>query len=382
MKRTRLILLTLFLGSQIRAQNFNSFQGKNKNQNLTAINHSYAGVKYINQLVAVNQAGRVDGHINTIPETKRIKVFFHNARRKNKETKNKSISKLYVKLCGGYGIFTPGSFRVNAVYFLQDTSVKTQGKRGLGSGQRFGGGIGLVMNDFLNIGIDAEYHKGAWKENSLNARIDDLNYEIRNSEIIYKTISLTPYVIFKALAKPNYFIYNKLGILLTLPFTLSTSLQSTHANNQNLENNANTFIENLNSTTSEQYKISLSVGLNVALGLNLKVNEKFRAFVEVFGNYSALSPVSSVKIDYSKRFASLSFNSENNEPIIVKQIAAITTNTTYEKGGSLTVNGTYRSRTFVANDYTETDATINTLAHKFTINMAALGVNLGIIYRF
>ena len=374
MKRTAVILLILFVGSQIRAQNFTSFPGKNKNQNLTAINHSYVGV---------TQTGRVGGHINTIPETKRIKVFFDNASRKNKETKNQSISKLYVKLYGGYGIFTPGSFRVNAVYFLHDTAVKTQGKRGLGSGQRFGGGIGLVMNDFLNIGIDAEYHKGAWKENSLNARIDDLNYDIRNSEINYKTISLTPYVIFKALAKPNYFIYNKLGILFTLPFTLSTSLQSTHANNQNLGNDANKFIENLNSTISEQYKISLGVGLNVALGLNLKVNEKLRAFAEVFGNYSALSPISSVKIDYSKRFASLSFNSENSEPIIVKQISAITTNTTYEKGGSLPVNGTYRSRTFVlADDYTETDVTINTLAHKFTINMAALGVNLGIIYRF
>ncbi|MEP6596119.1 MAG: hypothetical protein ABJA71_09225 [Ginsengibacter sp.] len=397
MKWTVILFLMVFFNSHVKSQNFAPALSKNEIQNLVSADHSSSvnflaneiilnadtGIKDKYCLAAVNQKGTAGNYRNIWPEIKETKFLFVTSNKKNEDSKNKSPSKMYMKLYGGYGIFTPGSFKINTVYFLHDTAVRTQTKKGLGSGLRYGGGIGVVMNDFLNIGIDAEYHKGSWEEKALNARIDDLNYNIKTSKINYTTISLTPHVIFKALAKPKYFIYNKLGILLTLPFTLGTSLQSTSANNQILENDLNAFTENLNSTTSEEYKISLGVGLNVALGVNLRLSEKLRIFSEVFGNYSALSPRSSVEIDYSKRFASLSYNTGNSEPLIIKQISTITTNTTYEKGGSLPANGEYSlSPSFTVDDYTQTNVGINTLAHKFTINMAVLGVNLGIIYRF
>lgn len=378
-----LILLIVVFNSPLKSQDFARALNKNENQNLSLHNpHSSLHFSSNNWVIAVNQNHSDFNDINSISQKRRTDILTV-ATSKKKASKNGSISKMYVKLYGGYGIFTPGSFKVNSVYFLHDTAVQTQGKKGLGNGLRFGGGIGFVMNDFLNFGLDAEYHKGSWTENHLNARIDDLNYNIRSSEMNYKTLSLTPYVIFKALAKPNYFIYNKLGILLTLPYTLRTSLQSTNANKLDLENGLNTFIQNSNTTTSEEYKISFGVGLNVALGANFRVNESLRIFSEIFGNYSALSPTSSVKVDYNKRFASLSFNSDNTQSQVIKQISTITTNTTYETGGSLPVNGTYRSfSSQTADDYTKTDVVITTLAHKFTINMAVVGVNLGVIYRF
>jgi hypothetical protein len=363
MKRAAMIALISLMNSS----------GKSQEVALSLLN---AKEKY--SLTSVNEKSGAKNNFALIPGHKQSKIFFTTSA--NIEPGH--LSKIYVKLYGGYGIFTPGSFRVNTVYFLHDTAVKVQMKKGLGNGARYGGGLGFVMNDFLNFGIDAEYHKGSWEEDVLNARVDNSNYNIKTSKIDYKTFSITPYVVFKALAKPKYFLYNKLGVLWTLPFTLTTTLQSNNASQLILENDLNTFVENVSSTTTEKFKISSGVGLNVALGINHKVNERLRVFGEVFGNYSALSPKNSLKVDYNKTFASLSFNSGNDEPLVTKQISVITTNTTFKKGGSLPVEATYiAGPPGTSDDYTLSSVRINTLAHQFTINMAVLGVNLGIIYR-
>lgn len=383
MKWTVILFLISSLSQNVRSQDFNPLLNKNESHFSLSVGPKVI-VNYLSNEKAVSFAAVGDDYMNKMTRKNKASIFFVTPNKKNKVSPNGSASKIYLKLYGGYGILTPGSFRINTVFFLHDTAVKTQTKKGLGNGPRFGGGIGFIMNDFLNIGVDVEYHKGSWEEDALNAHIDQSNYNIKTSKIDYKTISLTPYVIFKALAKPKYFVYNKLGILLTLPFTMGTTLQSTYANKLNLQNGLNTFTENLKTATSEKYKISLGVGLNVALGVNLKINEKFRIFSEMFGNYSALSPKTSLTIDYNKRFASLSSNSGNSEPLIIKQISNIETHIKYEKGGSLPVNGTYTSALprVVDDDYIFTDVEINTLAHTFTINMAVLGLNLGIIYRF
>src|ERR1700681_2620173 len=74
-----------------------------------------------------------------------------------------SSSKFYVKAYGGYGLFQPGSYKLYSAIVMPSgdiTGTVSQSKQGLGSGIRFGGGIGVIASDFLNIGIDVEYLSG------------------------------------------------------------------------------------------------------------------------------------------------------------------------------------------------------------------------------
>src|SRR5664279_1995655 len=65
-------------------------------------------------------------------------------------------SKFYVKLYAGYGLLTPGSFRFTS----QSLTTFEVSSTGMGSGLHFGGGFGIILNDFINLGIDADYLKG------------------------------------------------------------------------------------------------------------------------------------------------------------------------------------------------------------------------------
>jgi len=73
-------------------------------------------------------------------------------------------SKVYIKIYGGYGLLTPGSYRLESTSYnttgSTTTGTATISKTGFGSGPKFGGGIGFIVSDFLNIGVDAEYFSG------------------------------------------------------------------------------------------------------------------------------------------------------------------------------------------------------------------------------
>ncbi|MEP6596219.1 MAG: hypothetical protein ABJA71_09740 [Ginsengibacter sp.] len=327
---------------------------------------------------------------------------------KNKKTLNNFIRKLFIKFYGGYGFFTPGSYSVSSLNSIgwtkpdgigHDTTVKTQAKRGIGGGSRFGFGIGLIQNDFLNIGLDAEYQHRNNLKNSLNTLVDDVNYATATDEMKYTAITLTPHVIFKALARPKFFIYNKLGILLTLPFTLSTSGNSGKSSITRLPH-SDVFIsadstyrdvlltmsDGGNSSYDTKYKMSLGIGLNVTFGINFRVTNKVRVFTEIFGNYSALSPASSLSSSYSKQHQSAAIDTTNfHFEIFSNKFSGTSTNyTTYKKGGAIALGiSQYQDLGIDSEGYSQykSSATGGT-SHKYTINMAVLGVNVGFIYRF
>ena len=63
----------------------------------------------------------------------------------------------YVKLYGFYGLLTPGS-QVNTSSSLSSgmaTAFKVNAT-GLGAGPRAGVGLGLIVSDFINVGVDAD----------------------------------------------------------------------------------------------------------------------------------------------------------------------------------------------------------------------------------
>jgi len=260
-----------------------------------------------------------------------------------------SDSKFYVKINAGYGLITPGSYKLvsssNPGAAAGNTSLS---KQGLGSGIRFGGGIGVIISDFMNIGVDVDYLSGATlKSNSSIISSADNNY-ISQTQISYTSLSITPHVIFKALSKPGYLIYNKLGILLNLPTNLKKNQKDS------------TFINGLpaasyGATRTGEYKVGLTAGLNVALGVQFRLTDKLRGYAEIFGNYLVLSPT-----NYDEKITEVTNGVITNSDL----------HRTFIKNGQTS---------FIVKDNTTTSVES---VYGNTFNMNTLGINIGIAYRF
>jgi hypothetical protein len=316
--------------------------------------------------------------------------------------------KIFLKFYGGYGLFTPGSYKVSSQILVQwrdpdpsysgflDSTKESRSKRGIGAGFRYGFGIGIVQNDFLNIGLDAEFLRGKKVNNDLSLPVNSLDYGSVSDAMEYNTITLTPYVIFKALARPAFFLYNKLGISFSLPFTLKTSgskntnvtlnypLDNNYFNYIFYENSRETITNTENSTYNTDYKISLGLGLNLSFGINFRINDRWRAFGEIFGNYSALTPRSSGSDTYDKSITldqidSTNFHIEQADKFLNYSSSL----TTYKKGGSLGFS-TYEAQDLgVDSEGFQVNKVLSAgNSPKYTINMGVLGLNMGIIYRF
>jgi len=154
-------------------------------------------------------------------------------------------------------------------------------------------------------------------------------------------------VIFKAVSKPDYLIYNKLGLLLNLP----TELQKTQYDSSY----SNTVAEKLIENKSGTYKVGLTAGLNVALGVQMRLTDKLRGYAEVFGNYLILSPDT---------------YDETNEYVHNEVPGTQLTKIKFIKSGAL------------SNTSDGTTNNITTYVHNDIFNMNSIGINIGITYRF
>jgi len=257
-----------------------------------------------------------------------------------------SESKFYVKVYGGYGLITPGSYKLVSSSNAGGASGNTTlSKTGLGAGIRAGGGIGVIISDFLNIGADVEYLSGASLKSN-TAYLPPTGYSfISRTQITYSSLSITPHVVFKALSKPDYLIYNRFGILLNLPMNLKkTEFDSSFSA-------GNTYSANKTGT----YKVGLTAGLSVALGVQVRLTDKLRGFAELFGNYLVLSPT----------------NYDENR---VELYNGKTTNSDYHL---IFIKDGQTSNTSNGNSNTSTISVYGN-----TFNMNAVGINIGITYRF
>jgi hypothetical protein len=229
-----------------------------------------------------------------------------------------SDAKFYVKIFGGYGILTPGSFRLTST---SSTSYSV-GNTGLGEGLHFGGGLGYIVNDFLNLGVDVEYLKG----NDLKASSSNISFagtESGNSKIPYSTLSIVPNITFKALSKPNYLIYTRIGILITA--STKSSLVAYDSSDE-ITNTPHEIIARTNNTT---YTYNVNVGVQAALGVQFRLTENLRGFVELVGNYLPITPASST--------TNLKINYYDPGPTYFSTSTS-TTNITYNKSGNAAMN--------------------------------------------
>jgi hypothetical protein len=257
-------------------------------------------------------------------------------------------SKFYVKVYGGYGLLQPGSYKLNSVISAGDLGSTEQSKQGLGSGIRFGGGVGVIASDFLNIGVDAEYLSGT-DMSSTSSFINAPYYYTKKTTVSYTSLSITPNIVFKALSKPDYLIYNKLGILLNLPMELKWNQQDSNYTTGKPD-------EDYNYKITGAYKFGLTVGLNVALGVQYRLTDNIRAYGEIFGNYLVLLPET--------------YDDTNETTIGKAPTSTLINHDTYIKSGQTSYSRSGNTITRV------------TSVEGYTFNMNAIGINIGIAFRF
>jgi hypothetical protein len=106
-------------------------------------------------------------------------------------------AKIYCKVYGSYGLLTPGSFKGSSSNDNNDVNIVNVHKKGMGGGIRAGFGIGLILNEYLNVGIDGEYLLG----NKITGEVNSVEgYLIKTHNITtysHNVVSIIPNVVFK-----------------------------------------------------------------------------------------------------------------------------------------------------------------------------------------
>ncbi|WP_080055420.1 hypothetical protein [Spirosoma aerolatum] len=253
-------------------------------------------------------------------------------------------SPVYVKLYGLYGLLTPG-VQIRYSESLSQTGIafpfKTTNK-GLGAGPRAGVGIGLIVSDFINIGLDADILFGA-PVNITNS-YDDGTYTYTNaSTITLKVLSVIPNITFKALSRPSYYIYNRLGLVGGVVLDYKTV---DNAISQSTNGTSSTY-----NVTSNYTDNSLALGYQAALGIQFRLSEAIRGFAEVVGYNQSFKP---------KRLEVTNANVINGKPVSSVVV------TEYKNEGNI-VNST----TSQPNQ-----------ALSFNVAMNSIGVGAGLVFRF
>ncbi len=259
-------------------------------------------------------------------------------------------SKFYVKVYGGYGLVNPGSFKLISYTTSSGPQTFNTSKNGLGAGVRFGGGIGVIASDFLNVGVDVDYLSGS----TINSKSHTVDNDTPPTDFTtlerlnYNALAIIPNIVFKAISKPDYLIYTKVGALLNLP----TNISKSEIDSLVPEGTANNYKQVFNG----KYKIGLTAGLNVALGVQYRLTDNLRAFGEVFGDFISLVP---------KQYDEVAVTTGSTPK-------TITTHITYQDNGQTN----YSSNP----DGTVVSSTSPQEGNRF--NMNTIGINIGITYRF
>lgn len=216
--------------------------------------------------------------------------------------KIKDAPRFYLSVHGGYAFslgstfkFYPDNISSVTVKQLDNTPEVKQvdyreDTKGLGDGFRAGVGLSYVINDFLNAGVDIDYFKSSisktrdssyYSAQTMNGGVDEVNYNEQH-KISYTTslLSFSPNITFKAIARPKFFIYNKLGAIVI--FRPSSIQRESVDGNYKLGWQG--FYRDSSSTSKKVYDWGIrnpAFGFVGGIGGQVKVTEMIRAYAEV-----------------------------------------------------------------------------------------------------
>ncbi|HMO61870.1 MAG TPA: hypothetical protein PKC39_12390 [Ferruginibacter sp.] len=164
--------------------------------------------------------------------------------------------------------------------------------KGLGDGLRVGFGGTYILNDFISLNLDFDYFRSTIRKHRdssihltgqpmTNNAADEYYYSERNTISYQATIvSLTPAITFKAISKPKWFLYNKLGGIITFR---PNSLQEDRTQSFT-RLGWQGFYKDTSSTTAKHYAWGIrnpAFGFMGALGAQFKIVKNVRAFAEI-----------------------------------------------------------------------------------------------------
>jgi hypothetical protein len=271
--------------------------------------------------------------------------------------KDPSSNIFYIKIYGGYGILTPGSNFLTASTSSVgggSNSSFTSSNIGLGAGLHFGGGLGFILNDFLNVGVDAEYLKA--RDISISSTYANSPYYSSFSQLLTHTVlSIIPNITFKALSKPTYYFYTRIGVVIAV----TTNLENTSRDSTFNASGGNTYVYRTDG--DQKFAYNINFGAQVAVGIQFRITQMLRGLVEISGNYLPASPSSSTA----------TFKSQ----YIVNSGAPATVNYNYNYTYSKSGNDNFQSST---NGNTTTAS--ETLP-KIIQNINYIGINVGLAIR-
>jgi hypothetical protein len=226
----------------------------------------------------------------------------------------KKESKWFVRIQGSYGLAAPGAFRPHNSYatYLDSTRLGSSHKtnrRGLGQGLRTGLSVGYILNDLINVGLDADVN---WSgrvcasdiTDSVRRSINASTIELRSSHsaLDARMITVTPSITFKAISKSAFYLYARLGVSAALSTkvggvsveTSDTRIRRTGAPSAPIVP-ANTRNETL---ARYQYKGGMAFGYLAALGGQIKITDRIRFFTELQANSITYSPRKKIITQY------------------------------------------------------------------------------------
>lgn len=196
-------------------------------------------------------------------------------------------SSIYLKVYGAYGFLAPGSFKGRPDLITNEPVNLPVPRIGMGGGVRTGAGIGIILNEFINVGIDGEYLMG--NKIKLNEYISPeasmafggsgYSLEARRT-LRHEVISIIPNIVFKAISKPNYYVYNRLGVVVGFPLNMTEDFfQKYHYNNGSVQSHT---VEDrkIDITYNGKHTLKPAIGYQFSLGVQVVISEKIRGFLE------------------------------------------------------------------------------------------------------
>lgn len=196
-------------------------------------------------------------------------------------------SSIYVKIYGAYGLLTPGSYKGNAVLIDEPVKINVV-KKGMGGGIRAGIGIGIILNEFINIGIDGEYLMGnkirlkenvnAVESNALGAS----GYSLETQRTLgHEVVSIIPNVVFKAISRPTYYVYNRLGVVVGFPFNMTEDYFQHYSYHNDFAGPYTIEDRDILVTYKGKHTLKMAIGYQFSIGVQMVLSEKIRGFMEL-----------------------------------------------------------------------------------------------------
>jgi hypothetical protein len=214
-------------------------------------------------------------------------------------------SRFVINLHSGYSVGLGSTFKfypddVRAISVMQNgtnepvkNSTYANPSKGLGDGFKFGFGGSYIVNDFINVGIDFDYFNSTikkYRDSSIHQTnllvsgptdADEHSYFERNTISYNATLlSVTPHITFKAISRPKWFLYNKLGAIITFrPNSLQKDITDV-----NTSMGWQGFYRDSSSSTVKKYEWGIknpAFGFMGAFGGQIKLADRFRIFAEV-----------------------------------------------------------------------------------------------------